>query len=400
MEANQLSAVAAAAAIKEGALSSQELLATCLTQIDESEPQVGAWAHLDKGYAMEQARQADEVHRQGQVTGALHGLPVAIKDIIDTEDLPTENGCLADRGRTPGRNATVVNLLRQAGAVILGKTVTAELATYTPGKTTNPHDPARTPGGSSSGSAAAVAACMAPLAIGTQTNGSVIRPAAYCDIYGFKPTYGRISRQRILSVSRSLDTVGVFARTLADTALLADALMFYDAQDPDMRPHAQPQLANVMAEDPPLAPRFAFVRTPAWERVEDSSKDAFRELIEVINAQHADRIEVVDIGPVFEQAYEAHARIMTAELARNFARRYRESKSTLSQRLIESIERGQKVLAVDSAKLVRVSKFPAGKIQLPAAKIGNFLRAGQVRLPLPQVVRRTYGAQHTAEAVS
>ncbi len=347
MEANLLSAVDAAAAIREGSLSPEELVRACIERIKALEPQVCAWAHLDSDYALEQARQADEEHAGGQVTGSLHGLPVAVKDIFDTVDLPTENGCRADRGRTPGRNATVVDLLRQAGAVILGKTVTAELATYTPGKTTNPHDPTRTPGGSSSGSAAAVAACMAPLAIGTQTNGSVIRPAAYCGIYGFKPSHGRISRHRVLPVARSLDTVGVFARTLADSTLLADALMHYDARDPDMRPRARPQLARVMAQDPPMAPRFAFVRTPAWERVEESSKDAFRELIDAVNARHEDRIDVVDIGPAFKQAYTAHATIMQVELAQNFARRYRDSKSALSPRLIESIERGQKILALD-----------------------------------------------------
>jgi len=347
MKANLLSAVEAVAAIREGALSSEELVQACLDCIAELEPQVGAWAHLDVEFALEQARQADNLHSLGQATGTLHGLPVGVKDIIDTEDLPTENGCQLDAGRTPGRNATVVDLLQQAGAVILGKTVTAELATHSPGKTTNPHDPTRTPGGSSSGSAASVAAGMVPLAIGTQTNGSVIRPAAYCGIYGFKPSFGRISRSRILTVSRNLDSVGVFARTLTDTALLADALMQYDSQDPDMQLRAHPQLSNIMAEEPPLVPRLAFVRTPRWDQVETSSKDAFRELIEHLNAQHPEHVAIIDLGSNFNQAYEAHARIMYADLATNFARRYRDGKSKLSSRLCESIERGQQILAQD-----------------------------------------------------
>ncbi len=345
MDANLLSAVDAAEAIRQGEISSEELVQACLSRIDELEPRIGAWAHLDAEYALEQARKADEEHSYGRMTGPLHGIPVGIKDIIDTEDLPTENGCQADLGRTPGRNATVVDILRQAGAVILGKTVTAELATHTPGKTTNPLDPSRTPGGSSSGSAAAVAASMVPLAIGTQTNGSVIRPAAFCGIYGFKPTFGRISRYRILTVSRYLDTVGVFGRTLADTAMIADVLMQYDRQDADMRPRAKPQLAGVMSQASPMTPRLAFIRTPIWDKVEDSSKDAFRELLDFINEQHPGHAQIIDLGESFNQAYTHHRQIMHADLAVNFSRRYRDHKSKLSSRLCESIEDGQTILA-------------------------------------------------------
>ncbi len=347
MDAHLLTASDAAAAIRSGALGSEELVQACLKQIEALEPQVKAWAHLDPEYALEQARQADEAHSRGEQTGILHGLPVALKDIIDTADLPTENGCQADLGRTPGTDATIVDLLRQAGAVIMGKTVTAELATHCPGKTTNPHAPTRTPGGSSSGSAAAVAAHMVPLAIGTQTNGSVIRPASYCGIYGYKPTFGSISRYRILEVSRFLDTVGVFGRSLEDSALLADALMYFDRQDPDMRPRAQPRLRKNMAQEPPMPPRFAFVRTPKWDQVEASSKAAFKELIEVTNEQDPNRIEVIDLGPSFDHAHENHGRIMHAELANNFAQRYRDSKSKLSPLLIDYIEHGRKVLAID-----------------------------------------------------
>ncbi len=347
MEPNYLTAIEAAEAIREGTLSSEELVHACLTRIDELEHRVSAWAHLDADYALEQARQADKINSRGQTIGPLHGLPVGIKDIIDTADLPTENGCLADEGRSPGHNATVVDLLRQSGAVILGKTVTAELATHSPGKTTNPHDPARTPGGSSSGSAAAVAACMTPLALGTQTNGSVIRPAAYCGVYGFKPTFGRISRCRISTVSRFLDSVGVFGRTLIDVALLADALMHYDSRDPDMQPRARPQLVASMIEAPLVAPRIAFVRTPLWEQVESSSKAIFEALIESINQQHPGRIKIIDLHPAFELAHEAHSRIMYAELANNFEHYYRESKSQLTAQLVESIEFGQKILAMD-----------------------------------------------------
>ncbi len=157
---------------------------------------------------------ADEFRKSGLALGALHGLPIGIKDIIDTADYPTERGTVLHQGRQPERDATLVSLLKEAGAIILGKTVSTELAVYAPGKTRNPHNPEHTPGGSSSGSAAAVAAAMVPLSVGTQTNGSVIRPAAYCGVYGFKPSFGRISRHGVLEQSPPLDTIGVFARSL------------------------------------------------------------------------------------------------------------------------------------------------------------------------------------------
>ena len=171
-----------------------------------------------------QARAADERRLSGQPIGALHGVPVAIKDIFDTADMPTEYGSPIYAGRTPSRDATVVSRLRAAGAVIMGKTVTTEFAYFFPGKTRNPHNPEHTPGGSSSGSAAAVGAEMVPLAIGSQTNGSTIRPAAYCGVVGFKPTHGLISRHRALALSRTLDHVGLFARSVDDIALLAEAI--------------------------------------------------------------------------------------------------------------------------------------------------------------------------------
>src|SRR5690606_6650460 len=162
---------------------------------------------------------------QGNPLGPLHGVPVGVKDIIDTADMPTEDGTVLHAGRTPTHDATVVALLRAAGAVILGKTVTTECAYFAPGKTRNPHNPDHTPGGSSSGSAAAVAAGMVPLAIGTQTNGSVIRPAAFCGVYGFKPTHGLIPRHGILRLSRTLDTVGVFARSIDEIAAACEVLV-------------------------------------------------------------------------------------------------------------------------------------------------------------------------------
>ncbi|MES9958519.1 MAG: amidase, partial [Sedimenticola sp.] len=176
MNLYEMSAAQAADAIRSGEMSSEELVQACLNRIDALEESVGAWEHLNPDYVLQQARDADLHRRSGMSTGPLHGVPVGIKDIFDTKDMPTEDGTPLHAGRTPAYDATTVALLREAGAIIMGKTVTTELAVYAPGKTRNPHDTSRTPGGSSSGSAAAVAAQMVPLSIGTQTNGSVIRP--------------------------------------------------------------------------------------------------------------------------------------------------------------------------------------------------------------------------------
>src|SRR5262245_45684319 len=185
-----LSASEAAQLIRGGTISSEQLIEACLARIREIDGEVQAWAFLDPDYALAQARAADAKRLEGKPTGPLDGVPIAIKDIFDTADMPTENGSVLYAGRTPSRDATMVAKLRAAGAVIMGKTVTTEFAYFSPGKTRNPHNPEHTPGGSSSGSAAAVAAEMVPLALGSQTNGSTIRPAAYCGVVGFKPTPG------------------------------------------------------------------------------------------------------------------------------------------------------------------------------------------------------------------
>src|SRR5499427_2026090 len=256
-----LSADEAAKLIREGRITSVELVQACLERIAEVDEAVRAWAFLDPEHALAQARAADEYRLSGQPIGSLHGVPVGIKDIIDTGDMPTENGSVLHAGRTPSRDAAVVALLRAAGAVIMGKTVTTEFATRSPGKTRNPHNPEHTPGGSSSGSAAAVAAGMVPLALGSQTTGSTIRPASYCGVYGLKPTHGLIPRSGMLQLSRTLDHVGLFARSVEDVALLLGALAAHDERDPDSRPRARIPYRALAAEEPPLTPMFGFVKT-------------------------------------------------------------------------------------------------------------------------------------------
>ena len=231
-----LTALEARERLASGSLRAAELTDACLGRIAAREPDVQAWACIDEELALNQAGMLDDYRQTGRPLGALHGLPVGIKDIIDTRDLPTENGNALDAGRRPTDDAWLVARLRAAGAVIPGKTVTTECAYLAPGKTRNPHNPERTPGGSSSGSAAAVASGMVPFAVGTQTGGSVIRPASFCGVVGFKPTFGLIPRSGVLRTSRRLDTVGTFARTVEDAALLADVLAGHDAADPDSVP--------------------------------------------------------------------------------------------------------------------------------------------------------------------
>src|SRR6267142_5094391 len=259
-----LSAASAAELIRAGRVTSVELVQACLGRIRETEPQVEAWIYLDPEYALAQAKGADEWRLSGRPTGRLHGVPVGLKDIIDTADMPTENGSVLHAGRTPSRDAAVVERLRAAGAVIMGKTVTTEFATRTAGKTRNPHNPEHTPGGSSSGSAAAVAAGMVPLSLGSQTGGSTIRPAAFCGVYGFKPTHGLIPRHGMFMISRTLDHVGLFARTIEDIALGLEQVAGYDEGDPDSRPRPRVPYRAIAAEEPPLPPTFAFVKTPRW----------------------------------------------------------------------------------------------------------------------------------------
>ncbi len=339
----QLSATDAARMIRDGAVSSEELVGACLGRCRELEPKVQAWAFLDEEHALSQARAADELRRSGQAVGPLCGVPVGIKDIIDTADMPTENGTVLHAGRTPREDASVVTLLRAAGAVILGKTVTTECAYFHPGKTRNPHNPEHTPGGSSSGSAAAVAAAMVPLALGSQTNGSVIRPAAFCGVYGFKPTHGLIPRTGILKLSRTLDHVGVFARTLEDVALLAEELAGYDEGDPDTRPRARIAFRAIEAEEPPIPPVIAFVKTPVWERAEAQTREAFAELVEALG----DRVEEVELFPSAAEAWDWHKTIMEAEMAANLEREWLAGREQLSDKLRALIERGREISAVD-----------------------------------------------------
>lgn len=356
MDANRLewlSAADAARGIAAGAFSSEQLVEACLARTRAAEPEVQAWQFLEPEHALAQARARDLDRREGRPCGPLHGVPVGIKDIIDTADMPTEDGTVLHAGRLPDRDAVVVSMLRAAGAVIMGKTVTTECATYSPGKTRNPHHPAHTPGGSSSGSAAAVAAGMAPLALGSQTNGSVIRPAAFCGVYGFKPTHGLIPRHGILKLSRSLDHVGFFARTLEDIALLGEQLVGHDERDGDTRPRARLPFLRTLAEEPPLTPQLALVRTPIWDRAAGETRDAFDELAGVLGAQ----CQVQELPESLGEVWDWHRTIMEAEMALNLDLEWDKGRDRLSESLRAQLARGREVRALDYQRAL--ARIPA-----------------------------------------
>jgi len=273
----KLGAAEAAAQIAAGEITSEALVAACLARIAARDRAVGAWIWLDPDLALEHARAADRALAAGHGTGPLHGVPVGIKDIIETADMPTQNGYAGHEGRHTGRDALCVSQLRDAGAVILGKTVTTELAARHPGKTKNPHDPGRTPGGSSSGSAAAVADGQVPLALGTQTGGSVIRPASFCGIYGLKPSFGWIGRRGVTLQADWLDTVGTYGRSLEDAALAAEVMLARDLDGPQAVPRSRPALGAFVRAAPPRRPRLGFLRGQMWDQAEPAAQSALED---------------------------------------------------------------------------------------------------------------------------
>lgn len=311
---NQLTAKSAAEAIRAGKVTSENLVNACIDRIAMRDETVHAWVKFEADLARDSARAADALLAKGVDIGPLHGVPIGLKDIIDTADMPTCSGSRLFVGRRPAQDSACAALLRAAGAIILGKTVTTEFALTQARGTTNPHDPSRTPGGSSSGSGAAVADFMVPLAIGSQTGGSVIRPASFCGTYGFKPTYGSISRRGVLIISRYLDHLGLYSRSLDDLAMLGDVLMQHDPGDFDMRFHPGCNLTEAKDEAKSRRPpRLAYVKGPAWSHAEDHMPPVFDAYVAALG----DCVEAVELGGIFDQALDAHATIMNASLYAN-----------------------------------------------------------------------------------
>jgi Asp-tRNA(Asn)/Glu-tRNA(Gln) amidotransferase A subunit family amidase len=337
---SDLTATEAAARMKAGELTALAYADSCIARVAEREADVQAWVHLDPEYVRAAARAADARRREGLAPGPLNGIPVGIKDIIATADMPTQNGCAYFTGHQPERDGGCIAQLRAAGAIIMGKTVTTELATHVPNKTRNPHNLEHTPGGSSSGSAAAVACGMVPLALGTQTGGSVIRPASFCGVYAIKPTLGLISRTGVTMQSHTLDTVGVYGRSLEDLALGVDAMGAYDAADEVSYARPRPGLASALAEGPAATPRLAFFRSPAWESAEPAAREAIARFASALG----DRVVAVEM-PAFDGIVQHHSNIMEAEKAAYYGPLLEASPEGISPSLAERIRYGGTVTA-------------------------------------------------------
>jgi amidase len=311
-----------AAGVRQGSIRAEAVARRYVDRVGVRDGVLQAFAAFDRNELMESARGVDRAGAHGP----LAGVPVAVKDIIDTAQYPTSYGSPIYRGHRPALDAACVLLLRRAGAVVLGKTVTAEFATFAPGPTRNPHAPAHTPGGSSSGSAAAVAAGLAPLALGTQTAGSVIRPASFCGVVGYKPSPRRVPRSGVKLICDTLDEVGLFASTVDDAALLASVL----AMQPDW---AQRPSAGRAARPPAVG----WTLTSRADRLEPAMRQAVERAAARALAGGA-RGAAATLPPQFDALFDAQRTIQLAETARALAAEYAYRRSALSPQLLEAIE--------------------------------------------------------------
>ncbi len=342
MQLNELSGSEAAALIASGEISSEDLVRACLARIEEREPTVKAFAYVAKEAALAAARDADKaVLLSDGALGPLHGVPFAVKDMIDTGSVPTQYNSPLYHGFQPAQDAAAVSILRSAGAILLGKTETIEFAAHGRNPVTrNPHDPARTPGGSSSGSAAAVVDMMVPLALGTQTGGSLIRPASFCGVYCMKPTYGTVNTEGAKRFSISLDTIGWYARSLDDLALLADV---YEVSS---EKHERADRMN-----------FAFCRTPYWERALPDAQAAFETALDALRSAGVPLTEL-ELGDMFADINGAKERVMRAEGRVAFLHLHRQSVDRLSPGIKARMNRTDDRLlrqAQDDAAMMRIA---------------------------------------------
>ena len=280
--------------VRAGSVTARRVVEDCLARI-EADANLHAWAFLDAEGALARADECDRLRQHGRPLGRLHGVPVGLKDIIDTAGQPCECGAAAMKGRVPERDSWIAAALRAEGAIIMGKTVTTELAFMQPAATRNPVNPAHTPGGSSSGSAAAVAAGHVPIAVGSQTNGSVIRPASFCGTFAIKPTAGIIPRSGVLATSGTLDQMGVFGRSLEDIGLLCDVIGGYDPADAASYGRPRPQMRQGATSDAPMPPNFIWFDMPYFDRLTPAARDGMEELLGALG----DRVERIDAAESF-----------------------------------------------------------------------------------------------------
>jgi len=335
-----LSATEALRRIRGGELTAVEFLEACLAWIDRIEPRLKAWAYLSPDTARTAARAIDRAIQQGNDPGPLAGIPIGVKDIFNTYDMPTAMGSPLWAGFTPGNDARVVSQLRLAGSVIPGKTATAELAVNFPGPTVNPHNPKHSPGTSSSGSAVAVAAYMVPLALGSQTSGSTIRPASYCGVYGFKPSFGLVPRTGCLKTADTLDTVAFFARTVDDLELTFNVARV----DGSNYPISHARLTDPSRAKPAdRAWRVVLVRGPKWSEAETYARDALVTYASRLAACRGVIVDEAELAPEFDQAHEVHESIYDKALSYYFKEEFERGGALLSPLLKSMILRGQTI---------------------------------------------------------
>jgi Asp-tRNA(Asn)/Glu-tRNA(Gln) amidotransferase A subunit family amidase len=338
-DAYKLNASEALALFASGKLTSVELVKSCLERITATDNDIHAWVYLDPNAVIAQAVECDRIRKAGMATGPLHGIPVGLKDIIDTADMPTGRGTPIFKGRHSEHDARLVELLREAGAVIMGKTVTTELAFVHGNETRNPHNPSHTPGGSSSGSAAAVAAQHVPLAVGTQTNGSVIRPASFCGTFGFKPTRGVISRTGLLQTSDSLDQVGCFGRSLADVALLTDVIGGYDGRDSTSFARPRPAMAQGAAQDAPVPPSIVWFDLPFNDRLSEAAREGLDAILDILGPQ----VTRMQPANTLSNLVAVQARIHEYEICAQQADVFKDHWGQISEDLKPIVERGRQI---------------------------------------------------------
>ena len=341
-----------ASKLRSGEISSVDLCNKYLERIKKFEPEVKAWAHLDKKLLLEKAEEADNHRKSGKPLGPLHGMPVAIKDIIGTYDMPTECGTVFRKKMSSSQDSEIVNLLKNSGAIIMGKTATTELAYIHPCKTTNPHDYTRTPGGSSSGSAAVIASHMAHLSIGSQTAGSTIRPASYCGVVGYKPSYGLISRNGVLRTSYNLDHIGIFGRKVEDVAMLAKVLIKKDKFDPATIHYSTENILSETKKGPLFDPKFIFYKTEHWKLIDKKSRESFEYFINSFKKN----IEIFDTPSYFKDIHKYHQIIHETDLANNFSVYFKKFKKKLSKYMQDAIIKGNKHSAKEYAEAIDFMK--------------------------------------------
>jgi aspartyl-tRNA(Asn)/glutamyl-tRNA(Gln) amidotransferase subunit A len=323
-----------------------DVLDECFRRIDELEPQVRAWVIVDRGGAAEQSRRLDTELAAGRYRGTLHGIPIGIKDIVDIAGFATTAGSPLLEGNVASCDATIVERLRQAGAVIVGKTVTTQFASFDPPPTRNPWNLACTPGGSSSGSAAAVACGMCLGAIGSQTGGSITRPAAFCGVAGCKPTWARISTAGVMPLAPSMDHPGPIARSVHDLAILLDAIAGPDARDPLCSGQAFMPVAMAVEEPLERPPRLGVLRGLFWDMADEYARDSLTRSLEAFRASGA-RVHEVALPASFTDVLRSHRVLMSVEAAAGHEQRFRQHSRDYLPKIYSLVDEGLRAAAPD-----------------------------------------------------